>query len=231
MSRRTLRTVMLAAAAAALIAGVILAVTRPAHTIGGHRAGTQLGALSSSDVNAAAAYLGLDSAKLRAELRGGEPLSAIARSTPGRTTAGLAAALAGAKAAHTRAALKAGKLSTAAAQAQLSTVNQRARAELERRRPAPGVIGALAPAARYLHMSRAQLRAQTLAGHSLAEVAERRKGRSAAGLIGALVRARSAAIAAAVSTGDLTHAEAAELRATLHRRMSTLVYRGAVRRS
>jgi len=230
MSRRTLRTIMLAAAALAVIAGVILAVTRPAHRITARSVGTHVGTLSSTDVNAAAAYLGLDSSKLRAELRSGGTLAAVAQSTPGRTTAGLAAALAAAKATHTREALKAGTLSAAAAQAQLSTVGARARAELQRRRPAAGLNGALAPAARYLHISRAELRAQTLAGDSLAEIAERRKGRSAAGLIAALVHARNAAITAAVSAGDLTHAEAAELRATLRRRMSKLAYGRAARR-
>ena len=135
MSRRTLRTIMLAAAALAVIAGVILAVTRPAHRITARSVGTHVGTLSSTDVNAAAAYLGLDSSKLRAELRSGGTLAAVAQSTPGRTTAGLAAALAAAKATHTREALKAGTLSAAAAQAQLSTVGARARRAAA---PAPG---------------------------------------------------------------------------------------------
>jgi hypothetical protein len=64
-------------------------------------------------------------------------------------------------------------------------------------------------------------------GRSLAAIAAQRTGHSAAGLLDELVAARSAKIANAVRQRALNSSEAAELRATLRRRMSLLVYRGA----
>lgn len=59
---------------------------------------------------------------------------------------GPGAALADAKAARVRAAVKAGKLSEAAGQAQLTTIAERARAEVRRHRPIVGLGGALVDA-------------------------------------------------------------------------------------
>ncbi|MBA3809934.1 MAG: hypothetical protein H0X28_16295, partial [Solirubrobacterales bacterium] len=151
----------------------------------------------------------------------------IARATAGRSLEGLTAAVAAAKAARVRAALKAGRLSETAAQAQLATVTTRARAELQRRRPARGLGGALSPAARYLKMSRGELLRQVRAGGTLAAITARRKGHSVPGLIDALVAARSARIAAAVRLGALSDAEATELRGNLQRRMTALVQTGS----
>ncbi len=78
-------------------------------------------------------------------------------------------------------------------------------------------------------MSRSELLSLIKSGRSLAEIAAQHKGSSAASLLAALVTARSARIAAAVRAGALSASEASELRATLRRRMSRLVYRSGVR--
>ncbi len=230
MSHATVRIVLIGIALSAVIAGVILAATGPgerSHT----RASARGSAVAAADIEAAARYLGFKPAKLRSELRQGETLAAIAQSTGGRSVDGLAAALAAAKTARVRAAAKAGELSETAADAQLATVTARARAEVRRhRRPIVGLGSSLAPAARYLRMSPGELLSQVRGGRSLKAIATQRAGRSAAGLLDALVAARSARIAQAVKQGALSRGEAAELRATLRRRMSLLVDRGSTQR-
>jgi len=223
-----MRILPAAIGSAAVIAGVVVAAGGPA----GHRHGhartalARAGSAASSDIAAAARYLGLDPARLRLELRQGQTLAAIAQTTRGRSVNGLAAALAETKAARVRAAIKAGKLSEAAGQAQLATATERARAVLGRHRPIVGLGGALIPAAKYLGMSRAELLSKVRAGQTLAMITARRKGRSVGGLIDALVAARGARITAAVRLGALSAGEGIELKATLRRRMSALAERG-----
>jgi hypothetical protein len=230
--RRTRTRILLACvAAAAVIAGVLVAVTSPAGHGHANRTGTHVstGAIASADIAAAARYLGIDPAKLRNELRRGQTLATLAERSSGHSAQGLAGALAAAKAARLRAAAREGRLSTTAAQAQLATVTARAQTEVRRARPIAGLGGSLAPAAHYLKISRGKLLSQIRSGRSLAEIAAQHKQRSAAGLLQALVAARSARIAAAVRLGALSSSEASELRATLRRRMSRLVYRSGVR--
>ncbi len=225
------RILLACVAAAAVIAGVIVAVTSPAGHGHAHRtsASVSTSAIASADIAAAARYLGIEPTKLRDELRQGQTLATLAQRSSGRSEQGLAGALAAAKAARLRAAAKEGRLSQTAAQAQLATVTGRAQAEVRRARPIAGLGGSLAPAAHYLKMSRGQLLSEIRSGRSLAEIAAQRKGRSAAGLLGALVAARSARISAAVRLGALSSREASELRATLHQRMSRLLYRSAAK--
>lgn len=84
-------------------------------------------AIAATDIAAAAGYLGVAPAALRAKLRQGETLATIAQRSGGHSVGGLAAALAADKAARLRAARKEGRLSETAAQAQLSTVTARHR--------------------------------------------------------------------------------------------------------
>ena len=224
-----MRILLAAIGAAAVIAGVLVAVTGPAGHGHSRASPAREGAIAGADVSAAARYLGLDPAKLRLELRQGQSLAAITQARQGRSVDGLAAALAAAKATRVRAAIKGGRLSEAAGQAQLATVTARARAELGRHRPIVGLGGALMPAAKYLGMSRAELLREVRAGQTLARITTQRKGRSVGGLIDALVAARGARISAAVRQGALSPSEGSELRATLRRRMSALVERGSAR--
>lgn len=227
MRRPAVRIGLAALAAAAVIAGIVVAVSGGAGHGHGHSRAlpARASGLAPADLAAAARYLQLSPARLRLELRRGETLAMIAQSTKGRSVEDLAAALAGAKAARLRAALKAGKLSEAAAHAQLATVTVRARAEVRRQRRIVGLGGTLAPTARYLGISRQELLRQLRAGHTLAALIANRKGRSMAGLIDALVAARSSRIDAAVGVGALSRAEAAELKASLRQRMSALIRR------
>jgi hypothetical protein len=77
--------------------------------------------------------------------------------------------------------------------------------------------GAVLVTADYLGITRAQVRAETRTGHTLAEIADARSGKSAAGLIDALVSARAPAVEAAAAQGKLsktaTAARLAALRA------------------
>lgn len=229
MSGSRMQIALVAIAVAAVIAGVLVAAGgRAGHGHGYSRAlPAREGALAPADLSAAARYLGLAPSELRLRMRGGQTLATIARATAGRSPEGLSAAVAAAKAARVHAALKAGRLSETATQAQLATVTARAHAELQRRHPAPGLGGALSPAASYLKMSRGELLRQVRAGRTLATIAARRKGRSVSGLIDALVAARSARIGAAVRLGALSSAEATELRGNLRRRMTALVKTGS----
>jgi hypothetical protein len=85
--------------------------------------------------------------------------------------------------------------------------------------------GDLAVAARYLGLSDARLRSELRSGRTLAEVANSSRGRSAKGLVGAIVSARSAGLAAAVAAGQLTRADERASLATLPGRVSTRVNR------
>ncbi|HEY6961519.1 MAG TPA: hypothetical protein VI408_06475 [Gaiellaceae bacterium] len=73
----------------------------------------------------------------------------------------------------------------------------------------------LADAASYLGIGEDALRTQVANGKTLAQVADATAGKSASGLIDALVAAESKEIDAAVTAGSLTQAQAAALKANL----------------
>jgi hypothetical protein len=73
----------------------------------------------------------------------------------------------------------------------------------------------LAAAATYLGISQADLLTQLQSGKTLAQVATATSGKSTAGLIDALVTAEKAELAAAVSAGEITQAQADQMSATL----------------
>jgi len=174
------------------------------------------------DLSAVAGYLGISQSLVERELRAGHSLAQIADATPGKSTAGLIASLI---------AQKRQRLA-----AQLASLPQRVSAEVHRsggpggsaggrrsgeghagvhqgRRHAPLHRATIAhrhrlavAAAAYLGISARELHAQRRAGKTLAEIAGATPGKSAAGLIDALVAARRQVIAARVSAGRLTSA-------------------------
>jgi hypothetical protein len=73
----------------------------------------------------------------------------------------------------------------------------------------------LADAASYLDITQAALETALNSGKTLAQVADATSGKSAAGLIDALVAAEKAELAAAVKAGDLTQAQADRIAANL----------------
>jgi hypothetical protein len=126
----------LAAAAAQVPARVLAEV----HRIGGARgAGGRRELLS-----AAASYLGTTSSELRSQLRSGKTLAQIASSTPGRSEAGLVAALVTTRKARLAAEVKSGAITQAREDALLPKLEGEISARIHRvrraRRPQPGAL-------------------------------------------------------------------------------------------
>jgi hypothetical protein len=220
------RKVMISAAGVAVVAaGVVVAVptatghaTRHGHrrsssvaVRGGHRGGR-------GDVATAASYLGLTTAPLRSDLRSGKTLAQIAKTTSGKSTSGLIDALVNARVARLTAA---GTLS----QAKLVKVRRQATAKVDR------VIGSapagvnLSAAASYLGVSTAQLRSDLRSGKTLAQIAATTSGKSAAGMVDALVNARKGKLGAEVASGALTAKKEKTLLSALPRRVTNDVRR------
>src|SRR5205807_112338 len=78
-------------------------------------------------------------------------------------------------------------------------------------------------AAGYLGLTESALATQLEAGKTLAQVADATSGKSAAGLVAALVAAEKTEIAAAVTAGRLTQAQADAILPTLQARFTALV--------
>jgi hypothetical protein len=227
MSWMSKRKLMIAVAVAAIAAGAIVAVVSSG---GGHSGANAVRARAnaaaarargSSDVGAAAGYLGLTKAQLRSELRSGRTLAQIAGATGGRSATGLIEALLGARTAQLNAEVDARKLSPAAERKRLARLRKRLTAELER---TPGYTD-LPVSARYLGISTARLRADLHAGRSLEQVAAATPGRSSAGLIDARVSSREAALAAALASGKLDRASEQALASGLRQRVTSEVER------
>jgi hypothetical protein len=182
------------------LSAVLAAVTMAAVTIAdpaGHR--------RSSPLVTAASYLGVSTAQLKSELRSGKSLGEIANATSGRSSTGLIDTL-----------LAAARARLAAAQANLP---KRVAAQVNR----PGGRHGPSVAAGYLGLTPAQLRAELRSGRTLAQIADATSGKSAAGLIDALVAARTAKLAARVAAGALTKSQQAARVAKLRRRVTAMV--------
>lgn len=214
---------MLAAAAAVallLAGGAVAAVSATGRSTPHARAARHLRA--GRDLRSASAYLGISAVQLESELRSGGSLAQIAQATPGRTVEGLVSALVAAKRARLA------KVSSALprlVEAEVQRVGGPAANAF-----APGTgrarLGALADigvaAASYLGISASELRAQLASGKTLAELAHER-GRGEAGLVKALVDARTQALENAVSVGAITSAREAKVLARLQARAERLV--------
>jgi hypothetical protein len=205
VNRAFKRRLALGVALAAVVAGgtvAALAATAPSTR---HGNGVPPGV--ARDLPGAAGYLGLSPLRLQADLRAGKTLAEIAAATPGKSEAGLIATLVAAR-----------KARLDAVSAKLT---QRVTAEVNR---VPGQ-GAGALARSYLGLTPAQLRGELRAGKTLAQIADATSGKSAAGLIAAIVKARQARLAAAVATGKLTRAQSDARAAGLQKRITRLVNR------
>ncbi len=146
-------------------------------------------------------------AQLRSELRSGRSLAEIANATTGKSAAGLIAAVEAAQHA---------KLAALAA-----SVPARVTAEVN----APRHRNRRLAAAGYLGIGAAQVRSELRSGHTLAQLAAASPGRSQAGLVEALVAARKTALAAEVTAGAITQAQANAIAGRLARRVSAQVTR------
>jgi hypothetical protein len=186
-----------AAVLAILLGGTLAAVTTGKGAAHGHR----------GPLLTASSYLGVPASQLRGELQSGKSLAEIANATSGKSSAGLLNVL-----------LAAAKERLAAVQASLP---QRVAALVNGVR----MPGRRAVAARYLGLSPAQLAGELHAGKSLAQIANATSGKSAAGLIDALVTARKSALATRVAAGSLTQAQVNARLAHLITRVTAAVNR------
>ncbi|HWD11220.1 MAG TPA: hypothetical protein VG366_05215 [Solirubrobacteraceae bacterium] len=185
MNRALKRRLALAVGLCALVAGgtvAAFAATSPA----GHR---RAAATIPRDLSTAAGYLGVAPAQLQAQLRSGKTLAQVAAATPGKSEAGLIAAIV---------AVRQAKLAAISAK-----LGKRVKAEVDHTpgQGLPAVEGA------YLGLTREQLRSEVRAGKTLAAIAAATPGKSEAGLIAAIVARRRATLAGLVKTGKLTQAQ------------------------
>jgi hypothetical protein len=144
------------------------------------------------DLEAAASYLGIGVDALLAQLRSGKTLSQVADSTSGKSTAGLVAALVAHEKQELADAVKAGRLSQSQADTIAATLTQRVNAFVTRSGMGPRFgraphHGGIETAATYLGISEAALLDQLRSGKTLAQIANATSGKSASGLVDALV--------------------------------------------
>jgi hypothetical protein len=146
------------------------------------------------DLDAAATYLGTTTSNLLTQLQSGKTLAQIASATSGKSTAGLIDALVTHEKAEIADAVKAGKLTQAQADTITPTLQQRFTDFVNNTRPAHGFgpggprgFGGLDAAATYLGITEQALFTQLRSGKTLAQIANATSGKSAAGLIAALV--------------------------------------------
>jgi hypothetical protein len=148
------------------------------------------------DLDAAAAYLGSTTDALLTQLQAGKTLAQVADATSGKSKAGLIAALVTHEKAELVDAVKAGRLTQSQADTVGATLTRRFTDFVNGVRPAMGPGGhgpghdhggGIQVAATYLGISLDSLRPQLEAGKTLAQIANATSGKSASGLIDALV--------------------------------------------
>jgi hypothetical protein len=223
ISRRKLAA--LAALAALLAGGTLAAVTALGEGTAKKPSTVRLGGrrVPVRDLAAATGYLGISEAQLRSEMQSGQSLAQVANATSGKSAAGLIEALVAEKRRHIAA------VSASLAKRVTAEVNRSAgahRVALGARharlfgRRSLGLI-----AASYLGVPALQIRQELQAGRTLAQIADATSGKSATGLVQALIQARRQALAAAVASGALQQGKADKLMARLPRRLARAVNR------
>jgi hypothetical protein len=203
-------------------------------SLGGFAAGAPDGRRGhgGEDLAAAATYLGVSQADLITSLHSGKTLAQIADATSGKSAAGLIDALVAAEKTELAAAVAAGTITQAQSDQIASTLTARVTARVNGTEPdgrhgfgGPGVGRGgddLAAAASYLGVTEAALSSQLQAGKTLAQVADATSGKSAAGLIDALVAHETAELDAAVAAGRITQAQRDQMVPTLKARFTAL---------
>lgn len=148
------------------------------------------------DLQAAATYLGTTTASLTTQLQAGRTPAQIASATSGKSTAGLISALVASEKTEIADAVKANNLTQAQADAMTANLQQRFTDFVNGVHPDHGPggphgfsggPGGLDAAATYLGISQSSLATQLQAGKTLAQIANATSGKSAAGLVAALV--------------------------------------------
>jgi hypothetical protein len=173
---------------------------------------------------AASGYLGIPASQLRGELATGKTLAQIAEATPGKSEAGLVAAL-----------VAAGKQRLQSASGRLTTrvqaiVQGKPGALKHHRLGAGHRHGSLRAAAiAYLGIDRKALSADLRTGRTLAQIADATPGKSAAGLGQALLEAATKRLDARAGAGHLGKAAEATRLAKLKTRIQSILSRSHMR--
>jgi hypothetical protein len=210
---------------AAVLAGAAAAVT----TVGdrSHRyARGHARAVGARDLGVAAVYLGFSRAALAGALQAGQSLVDVANAA-GKSPSGLIAALVTEKRARPKGVSKSLE---ARVNAEVNRMSSRpAHVPQLRARISPALLSAPTrldlQAAAYLGVSPARLQLELGAGQTLGQVANATSGKSAAGLVAAIVLARRERLAYAVATHRLTAGRASLINARLLARVTASVDR------
>ena len=189
------------------------------------------------DLDAAAAYLGLERDALVGELRDGKSLADIAKAH-GKAVDGLVGALVAAAKKHLDARVAAGTLTADQAKAIEANLDQRMTDLVEATPPHLGRLGLGGPsgvklgfgvlgslvstATSYLGVSEDELRSELRDGKSLAEIAKAH-GKTADGLVEALVSAAKKALDERVAAGALTRDQADTIESSLEPAVRSMV--------
>ena len=165
-------------------------------------------------LSAAAGYLGTSVHQLRSDLHSGKSLAQIAKETPGKSEAGLVAAVEQ---------VRQKKLTKAQAR-----IDNRVAAQVR----IPGgpragrrILSLREDARVYLGLSVSKLRADERSGKSLAQIAKETPGKSEAGIEAAIFNARRQQLQTAVKAGEMTAASEAMSLGHLQRRIHVYVDR------
>jgi hypothetical protein len=165
-------------------------------------------------LGAAASYLGSTVAKLRSDLRTGKSLAQIAKETPGKSEAGLIAAVEQVR------------------QKKITKAQQRLDGRVSTQVRIPGgpragrhIFSLREDARTYLGLSVSKLHGEERAGRSLARIASEMPGKSEAGLETAIFNARRQQLETAVKAGAMTAASESASLAHLQRRIHAYVDR------
>jgi hypothetical protein len=191
------RAALLGVAALAVLAAVLILLLTGGSGESRHRRGS-FGPAAQSDVQVAAAYLGLSVTDLRERLRSGLTLAQVADAGRGTSSQGLMRTLLQARTAKIR---RQG-LSSGRERERLAGISHRLEDELQRARR--GHSRELALASGYLGVEANALLSRLASGESLAEIASARAGKSRSGLIEALTRPREKRLRAAAASHQLT---------------------------
>ncbi len=222
------RKIMIGVAVLAILVGTVLAIVTASGSSEGplvrphHDADARD---SRGDLALASAYLGVSRAQLRHELSSGSTLADIANATSGHSASGLEHAMFAARAARLSEAVSTGALSKAKQTSRLARLSEHLAAEIYRQHTVNAGSGDIATAGAYLGLTTRQIRDELRSGRSLAQIAAARAGKSAGGLIHALVTAKRAALAAAVHSGTLSRSAQSTMSAELERRATAEVDR------
>jgi len=164
--------------------------SRPARSTGGVSGGAAGGSGAGEprgDLAEASAYFGISKAKLRRELSSGRSLAAVAATTPGHSALGLLESIMHPRVRRIEAQVAAKRITEAEAQTRIARIRSRVQARLAR---SVSYEPTVAVAARYLGLSPTELRDSLRGGHTLSQLADKASGRSASGLIAAVMAVR-----------------------------------------